>query len=171
MKYNKKTHRRKNSKKQLTRKKTKGGAPTECSKATSFDRFVIKLWSSVQHKMRESGDLQWKFDQHKNIRHGSCNLWGWLRCHTSRDNDTHWDLYFIDRDTIGLSLTFRNRHNYYKAIFDIDYDGIYYDYDDVYDTDSYAFSALSSEIASWVNEKYWEWVFVEARWYEDDCHY
>ena len=168
MKYTKKTHRRKNSKKRLTRKKTKGGA-RRCSTETNFDRFVIRLWTTVQRYLRVIDD-RWKFDQHENQTHRSCNLWGWLKCHTSRDYDTHWDLYFINRNRIGLSLTFNNTHNYSRASFDVDYDGIYDEDYDEYELGAAPFDNLARELADWVESTYWDWVYDIAGWERRDCH-
>jgi hypothetical protein len=165
MKYYRKTQRKKRSKRRLT-SKNKGGArgSPRCSRDTPYDRFVATLWSRVQYALRDIDD-RWLFDQHENRTHRTCNLWGWLRCHSNRDFDTHWDLFFRNINEIGLSLTFENAHNYRNATFRVNWDGIYDDWRDEYDTGSQAFYNLAADLASWIDNRYWGWV----GWRREDC--
>ena len=166
MGYLKNTRRRKN--RNLTRRKTKGGKGRKCSTRTNWDRFVVQLWSNVQYYLREV-DRRWMFDQHENQTFGSCNLWGWLRCHSSREFDTHWDLYFKNLNTIELSLTFENRHNHRKATFGVNWYGVYNEESDEYYTDSREFYSLASAIAEWTHNTYWNWVREIDGWHISDC--
>jgi hypothetical protein len=173
MKHIKKTRRRRHSKKILTRKKIRGGA--RCSTRTTFDRFVITLWTEIERVLRNDYDNRWRFDIHTNRRFQSCNLWGWLPCHTSKAYDTHWDLYFMNRHQIGLSLTFENEHNIRSARYTFDYDGIVNnnnnerDDNAVFDTDSEEFYILVNDLAEWIDDCYWTWVEDLGGWQREDC--
>ena len=156
MKKNKGTQKNK-LRRRFTLKKRKFGGKEPCSKDTDFDRFVISIWTKLQYELRNNYNSKWKFDVHKNKKFGSCNLWGWLKCHTSKEYDTHWDLYFMNEDTIGLALTFEGEHNIRKDIFNINYN----DYKNIDD--------FVEEIADWLDNNYWEWVYELDEWKQEDC--
>jgi hypothetical protein len=169
MRYLQKTRHKNSRKRRLTRKKHRGGKSKRCTRDTSFDIFVISLWTRIQYELREINS-KWMFDQHENKRFGSCNLWGWLRCHTSKEYDTHWDLYFKDDNRIELTLTYENEHNYRKANRSIDIYDMYNENDDEYITASSYFDELAEDLAYWIDNTYWHWVEEIDGWRRNDCN-
>jgi hypothetical protein len=159
------TRKKRKTLKKTTRRGLKGykGGAEPCSKDTDFDKFVLLLWTKLQYELRDKYHSGWKFDIHKNKRFNTCNLWGWLKCHTTKEYDTHWDLYFIDTNTIGLSLTFEGEHNRVK-------DQIKFNTNEVMHNDEYVvLEEFVEELAEWIDTTYWNWVYSLDGWKREDC--
>jgi len=99
-------------KKYLKLKEMKGG------KELCFDWFLHFIFLSIQEL-----DPRYRSDMHIHQGFRSCNLWLWKNGHTSRSNDNHLDIYYINREIIGISFTINNRHNEVKVEIDLRRDG------------------------------------------------
>jgi hypothetical protein len=151
---------KKNRKMRHTTRRIKGGKKLSCLTDTPFNKFVNYLWSQVQYTLREYFYNNYRFDQHQHGRFASCNLWGWVPSHTSKTSDTHFDVYFINRDSIGMALTYNNMKNYRRAVlnirnYDIEFDDPEY-YKNTWDSE---FNIFVNDISDWIDYNYWRWIW------------
>jgi hypothetical protein len=140
---------------------------TPCKLSTPKEKLIKKIWDYVCKIMKQDYHRQWYCDKHEIKSFETCNLWLWLKCHTSKEFDTHIDLYFLNNDTIGMTLTFEGEHKKRHATFNIE------NYDIDIETgkkpNNKSFEKFVLAICKWIDEAYWNWVLELDGWRRDDC--
>jgi hypothetical protein len=108
--FNRMKTRKARSSKKRTRRSQKGGKQY-CPTSTHEEQEIVNYWSSCCRNLVQNFDSNYRCEWHIWQVGGTCNMWVWKSGQTSKGQDQHLDVYWINWNTglLGIKATFTER--------------------------------------------------------------